>query len=71
MGFTLQNGCGYTVTLDITKEMHAKPTGGVITVYVDASQIPDDIINQKPHSGGGFNASVDDWTNEINAEITI
>jgi len=72
IGFTLRNGCGYTITLDITKEMHAKPTGGIITVYVDAGQIPDDIINQKPQSsGGGFNANVQDWVNEVNAEVTI
>ena len=72
ISFSLRNGYGYNVTLDITEEMHKNPTGGVITVYVDAGQIPDEIINQKPQStGGGFNASVQDWANEVNAEVTI
>ncbi len=72
INFILRNGYGYGVTLDITEEMHRNPTGGIITVYVDAGQIPDEIINQKPQSsGGGFNANVQDWANEINAEVTI
>ena len=72
INFTLRNGYGYGVTLDITEEMHRNPTGGVITVYVDAGQIPDEIINKQQQStGGGFNASVQDWANEFNAEVTI
>lgn len=72
INFTLRNGYGYGVTLDITEEMHRNPTGGVITVYVDAGQIPDEIINKQQQStGGGFNVSVQDWANEVNAEVTI
>ena len=52
--------------------MHEKPAGGVITIYIDANEIPQDVIDQRPQStGGGFNANVEDWANEINAEITI
>lgn len=72
ISFSLRNGYGYSVTLDITEEMHQNPTGGIITVYVDAGQIPDEIINKQQQStGGGFNASVQDWANEFNAEVTI
>ena len=72
IGLTLRNGYTHTVTLDITEEMHNKPAGGVITIYYDANNIPQEAIDQKQQTtGGGFNASVEDWANEINAEITI
>lgn len=72
ISFSLRNGYGYNVTLDITEEMHKNPTGGIITVFFDAGRIPEEVINQKPQStGGGFNANVQDWANEINAEVTI
>ena len=71
VGLTLRNGVTYTVTKDITDEMHSKPTGGVITIFIDGSSVPQDLLDQKQQSGGGFNASVEDWTNEVNAEVTI
>jgi hypothetical protein len=52
--------------------MWSKPTGGVITIYVDASQIPQELLDkQQTSGGGGFNASVEDWSNEVNAEVSI
>ena len=72
VGLTLRNGYTYTVTKDITEQMHNKPAGGVITIYIDANDVPEEVINQRPQStGGGFNASVEDWANEVNAEVTI
>ena len=71
VGLTLRNGVTYTVTKDITDEMHSKPTGGVITIYIDGSSVPQDLLDQKQQSGGGFNASVEDWANEVNAELVI
>ena len=72
VGMTLRNGYTYTVTKDITEQMHNKPAGGVITIYIDANDVPEEVINQRPQStGGGFNASVEDWANEVNAEVTI
>ena len=68
----LRNGYDYTITKDITEQMHNKPAGGVITIYIDGSEIPQDVIDQRPQStGGGFNANVEDWANEVNAELTI
>ena len=70
--FTLRNGYTHTKTIDITEQMHNKPTGGVITIYFDANEISDDELNKRPQTtGGGFNASVEDWANEVNAEVTI
>ena len=72
IGLTLRNGYTYTVTRDITEKMHQKPTGGVITIYIDANEIPAEELEKKQQTtGGGFNASVEDWANEINAEVTI
>lgn len=72
VGLTLRNGYTYTVTKDITEQMHNKPAGGVITIYIDAADVPQEVIDQRPQTtGGGFNANVEDWNNEINAEITI
>ena len=72
VGLTLRNGYTYTVTKDITEQMHNKPAGGVITIYIDAADVPQEIIDQRPQTtGGGFNANVEDWNNEFNAEITI
>lgn len=72
IGLTLRNGYTFTVTQNITDQMHEKPAGGVITIYIDANDIPEDLLEKKQQtSGGGFNASVTDWENEINAEVTI
>lgn len=72
IGLTLRNGYTYTMTRDITEQMHIKPAGGIITIYIDANEIPQDVIDQKPqNNGGGFDAKVEDWANEVNAEVTI
>ena len=71
IGFRLRNGITYNVTRDITPQMMAHPTGGVITTVFDCSVIPDTILNRKTDSGGGFNAEVEEWQNEHQAEIEI
>ena len=49
IGLTLRNGVTYTVTRNITDEMHSKPTGGVITIYIDGSSVPQELLDQKQH----------------------
>lgn len=71
LSFRLRNGVTYNVTRDITPQMMAHPTGGVITTVFDCSTIPDSIINKKNDSGGGFSADVEEWQNEQQAEIEI
>jgi hypothetical protein len=52
--------------------MHEKPAGGVITLYIDGNDVPQDLLDQRQQTtGGGFNASVENWSNEVNAEVTI
>lgn len=72
IGVTLRNGYTYTVTRDITEQMHNHPAGGVITVVIDANGIPSEYKEKKNDTtGGGFNASVENWNNEVNADVTI
>ena len=72
VGLTLANGYTWEIYVDITEQMHNKPAGGVITIYYDANEVPQEEIDKHPQSqGGGFNASVEDWGNEVNSEVII
>lgn len=71
VGLKLRNGTVYPLQQNITEQMQQHPTGGVITLVIDAAEIPDSIIGEKPTPGGGFDASVDNWENEIEADIVI
>ena len=71
IGLTLRNGNVYTIQRNITDQIKEKPAGGIITLVIDCAEIPDSIIGDKPKPGGGFDASVDNWENEIEADIII
>lgn len=71
IGLKLRNGSTYVMEKDITDQLKKYPAGGIVTIVIDASEIPDDVIGEKPKPGGGFDASVDEWENEINADIII
>lgn len=68
IGLTMSNDATYTIEEDVTKQIHDRPSGGVITIVVDATTLPEP---PKPGAGGGFDAEVDDWDNNINADIII
>ena len=71
VGLKVRNGSTYVMEKDITEQLKKYPAGGIITVVIDSSEIPDEVIGVKPKPGGGFDASVDEWGNEINADIII
>ena len=71
IGLKLRNGAVYPIERNVTEQMKRRPAGGIITVVIDAAAIPDSIIGSKPQAGGGFDASVDNWQNEIESNITI
>ena len=71
IGLKLRNGTVHYIVKDITDQLKQYPAGGVITVVVDAAEIPDSIIGAKPKPGGGFDASVDGWQNEFEADVII
>lgn len=71
--FYLRNGYTHTEVFDVSEQMRKHPCGGIITVVIDAREsVSDEELNQKTtSSGGGFNASVENWQNEVNADVTI
>ena len=71
IGLTLRNGNVYSIEKDITDQMRKRPSGGVITIVVDATELPENVVGEKPKPGGGFDASVENWENEIEEEIII
>ena len=73
IGLALRNGGTFTITRNITDILHnEKPAGGIVTIYIDSSQIPNSAFEKpKPSGGGGFNANVEYWADEVNAEVII
>lgn len=69
VGLTLNNGTLYTIQQNITPQLEKYPAGGVITIVLDAETVPE--APNPGTGGGGFDASVEEWENEINADITI
>ena len=67
-------GNGYStqpLQRNVTELLEQRPGGGIITLVVDATkEIPDSII-YPPVKGGGFDATVKDWDNEVNADLEI
>lgn len=70
IGLTMSNDAEYHISGNITEQLGKRPSGGVITIVIDAATLPEP---PKPGegSGGGFDAEVDDWDNNINADIII
>ena len=69
VGLTLNNGTVYTIQQNVTKQLEKYPAGGVITIELDAETVPE--APNPGTGGGGFDATVKEWENEINADITI
>lgn len=70
---TLGNGLPMKQPLqrNVTELMEEHPGGGIITLVIDATkEIPDSLI-YLPVKDGGFDATVNDWDNEVNADIEI
>ena len=71
VGLLLRNNNIYTITCDISEQMHECPAGGVITLLIDGSQVPKPYLDDPTPSGGGFNAKVKNWDDEVNGEVVI
>ena len=69
---TLGNGLSIQPLLcNVTELMEQHPGGGIITLVIDAAkEIPDSLI-YPPVKDGGFDATVNDWNNEVNADLEI
>ena len=72
VGLRLHNGYTYVLQKNVTEQMVEHPAGGVITLVLDVTkEIPDSIINRPTVGGDGFDVTVNQWDNGINADITI
>lgn len=74
LNFVLRGGDVKPLAFNISEQMVNHPAGGVITIVIDASKLftRDEVDHEKKNNnGGGFNASVENWQNEVNSEITI
>ena len=69
---TLGNGSSIQpLQHNVTEQMKQRPGGGIITIVIDAAkEIPDSLI-YLPTTGGGFDATVKDWDNQVNADLDI
>ena len=65
--FRLSDGTIKKGRLDISRELMAKPKGGVIKILIKNSAIN----REEPSSGGGFNVDVEGWQEVVNVEIEI
>ncbi|MBP5636634.1 MAG: DUF5119 domain-containing protein [Bacteroidales bacterium] len=60
------------IRIDVTDQIRALPTGGVITLEVDVDDFPPEITDPPVTGGGGFNPLVGDWDEEVgSATITF
>ena len=73
LNLIFRKGKAYRMRIDISDLMANHPSGGVITVVIDASKFDREDIDKPENvvTGGGFSASVDDWANEVSSQIVI
>lgn len=65
---TYVNGSSRNISIPVTDEIRALPTGGVITLEIDVDDFPPD---ESAGGGGGFNALVGDWEEEEGSTTII
>ena len=58
------------INIDVTDQIRALPTGGVITLEIDVNDFPPEIIDPPITGGGGFSALISNWSDVIGS-ITI
>lgn len=61
---TRGNGAKQTLQIDVTKQVRSQSHGGVITVVIDANELPD-VTPDDPGSGSLFVPTVDDYEEVI------
>ena len=58
------------INIDVTDQVRALPTGGVITLEIDVNDFPPEIIDP-PITGGGFSALIGEWNEKIGTTTII
>lgn len=62
------NGSSRNISLDVTDQIRALPTGGVIPLEIDVNDFPPD---ESAGGGGGFEALIGDWDETIGTTTII
>ena len=68
LSLAYNNATHKNIHMDVTDQVRALPTGGVITLELDVDDFPPE--EGQPGDGGGFNALVQDWDEHVGA-VTI
>ena len=59
------------INIDVTDQIRALPTGGVITLEIDVNDFPPEIIDPPITGGGGFNALIGNWNEKVGTTTVI
>lgn len=70
LNVNFSTGTYKNIRIDVTDQIRALPTGGVITLEVDVDDFPPEITDPPVTGGGGFNPLVGEW-NEAVGSTTI
>ena len=62
------NGSNRNISMDVTDQIRALPTGGVITLELDVDDFPPD---ESAGGGGGFQALIGDWNEQVGSTTII
>lgn len=65
LNVNFSTGTYKNIRIDVTDQIRALPTGGVITLEVDVDDFPPEITDPPVTGGGGFNPIMNDWGEEV------
>ena len=65
LNVNFSTGTYKNIRIDVTDQIRALPTGGVITLEVDVDDFPPEITDPPVTGGGGFNPIMNDWDEEV------
>ncbi|MCR5518985.1 MAG: DUF5119 domain-containing protein [Bacteroidales bacterium] len=64
LNVTFKTGHYKNIRIDVTDQIRALPTGGVITLELDVEDFPPEDIDPPISNGGGFDPLINDWGDE-------
>jgi hypothetical protein len=71
LNVNFSTGTYKNIRIDVTDQIRALPTGGVITLEVDVDDFPPEITDPPVSGGGGFNPIMNEWDEEVGSTTII
>ncbi|MBO7070015.1 MAG: DUF5119 domain-containing protein [Bacteroidales bacterium] len=71
LNVNFSTGTYKNIRIDVTDQIRALPTGGVITLEVDVDDFPPEITDPPVSGGGGFNPIMNEWEEEVGSTTII